>query len=507
MASGGIYDQIGGGFHRYSTDEKWFLPHFEKMLYDNAQLAQVYAHAFQITADPLFEQVSRETIEFVLRDMRSPEGAFYSALDADSEGEEGIFYLWKIEEFQKHLGKKEGKKLAQFFRFETSGNYRPEVGETVPYLNLPHVENLVLKSETVKKELGILQTIRSKRIWPLLDDKVLVSWNGLMIRALAFASSALKEPRYLKAAQRSANYILEKMRVKRRLYHNSREGENGVPGYLSDYANLSVALLQLYKVDKNEHWLKSAKSLVDDALQKFKDQENGGFYLTSSEHDVLLAREKAESDNVTPSPAGMMTESLVRLYLSTKDARYLQEAREALLYYSSDLLKSPLQSLSFMGALHTVVSQDDSKPLLKPISAAQRIKAPPSRFQLEKFPLTILANLVPKKSEILVKIQMEDGWHINSSEPYQEYLIATKVEAIPSRGYTFGSIEYPDGIDLELDFSDEGLSVYDGAVELSIPYQAESATRKIHFFLHTQACSDSECKRPEKHNIEVVIQP
>jgi uncharacterized protein len=495
IAAGGIYDHVGGGFHRYSTDGRWFLPHFEKMLYDNAQLGEVYAHAFRMTGEKVFEQVARETLDFILREMQAPKGGFYSAYDADSEGEEGKFYLWELKEIRDLLGKKQGLEFASLFRLKDSGNFAPEVGAKSS-LNHLSLKELTLRSKSIRKALSKLEKIRKKRVHPLLDDKILVDWNGLMIRALAVAGKVFKDERYLEAASQAANRILSSMVRKKRLYHNSRQGRVGVRAYLSDYSNLIAGLLELFASTRDSRWLDEAQGLTDTVLEYYLDSAHGGFYFTASDHEKLLVRQKAQGDNVTPSPAGVMTKNLLRVYDATKKTKYLTAARNSLQYYFQDISDSPLTSLSLIRGLAHFLNLSPGNP--KPSSRPE--------FLLEKHPLAIRAKAEPKQSLILMDLQLKPGWHINSSKPHQDYLIATKVEALPERGYKFLSVNYPQGKNIEVDFSDESLSVYEGKIKIKIPYEhAGKSSSPLSFYLHTQACSETECLAPEKHLIEVSL--
>ncbi len=497
MAAGGIYDHVGGGFHRYSTDGRWFLPHFEKMLYDNAQLAESYARAFSLTGDKVFEQVSRETLDFILREMSSPEGGFYSAYDADSEGEEGKYYLWGLKEVEQILGQKQAQDFAQSFGLRPGGNFIPEAGEKSA-LNHLFLKTIRLRSKPTLRALAKLRAVRKKRVHPLLDDKILVDWNGLMIRALAFAGKAFSEKRYLQAASKAANLILSTMVKKGRLYHNSRQGRVGVRAYLSDYANLIAGLLELFESTQEPQWLEKSVELADIVLEYYLDPEHGGFYFTASDHEKLLVRHKAETDNVTPSPAGIMTKNLLQIHQIQEHPRFLKAAQDALHYYFQDISDRPLTSLSLIRGLDQFLT-------IKPKKEASALTLD---FTLKSHPLEIQARALVKKKLIILNLQLKPGWHINSAKPHQSYLIATRVEPIPEHGYRFLPVDYPKGKDIELDFSDEVLSVYEEKIEISIPYRwSGKPSQRLSFYLYTQACSDSECLAPEKHLIDLSLSP
>jgi uncharacterized protein YyaL (SSP411 family) len=334
MAAGGMYDQLGGGFHRYSVDDRWLVPHFEKMLYDNALLAACYLEGWQATGDPDYARVVRETLDYVLRDMTDPEGGFHSAEDADSEGEEGVFYLWTPAEITAVLGAGRAERFCYFFDVTEAGNFegrnilhRPKGLDSAA--RILHGEPEPLRTELAESRQRLLD-VRSRRVRPRRDDKILVSWNGLMIDALARAGAALAEPRYLDAAARAADFLWSKVRdAEGRLLHYARQGRAGGVAYLDDYASLAQALVTLYETRYEERWIEAAQGLADQVLDRFADQERGGFYYSQPQAD-LLARKKDLFDSPMPSGTGLATMVLLRLgKLSGRDD-YLRAAERAL---------------------------------------------------------------------------------------------------------------------------------------------------------------------------------
>ncbi|MEX2253487.1 MAG: thioredoxin domain-containing protein, partial [Thermoleophilaceae bacterium] len=282
MAFGGIYDQVGGGFARYSVDAHWLVPHFEKMLYDNALLARACLHGFQVTGEPLLGRVCRETLDWALREMRAEEGGFYSALDADSEGVEGRFYVWTIVELREALGD-DADAAIEYFGATQVGNFEGRNilvrGEVEPD-NLPDIRRR-------------LYDARSKRLWPGLDDKRLTAWNALMISALAEAGAVLEHGEYLEAASACAEFVLTKLRdTDGRLLRSYKDGEAKLNAYLEDHAFLLEALLTLYEATFDERWFTEARDLADRMIERFGDDERGGFFETSSDHEQLVARRK-----------------------------------------------------------------------------------------------------------------------------------------------------------------------------------------------------------------------
>jgi uncharacterized protein YyaL (SSP411 family) len=294
MAYGGMYDQVGGGFHRYSTDAQWLVPHFEKMLYDNALLARVYVDAFRVTRDALYRRIAEETLDFVVREMRAPNGAFYSTQDADSEGVEGKFYVWSLQEFRSVVGA-DANLLADYFDVTDHGNWE----ET----NILHVtseadDSLLAKIAAAK---GKLYAAREKRIRPARDEKVLTDWNGLMLRAFAEAAAALGRDDYRTVAEANADFVLNTLWDGNRLLHSFKDGRARFNGYLDDYANMVDGLFALYQLTFDYKWLDAATRIADRMIEQFWDEESGGFYFTGKDHESLLTRTKDFFDNATPS--------------------------------------------------------------------------------------------------------------------------------------------------------------------------------------------------------------
>jgi uncharacterized protein YyaL (SSP411 family) len=318
MARGGIYDHLGGGFARYSTDERWLVPHFEKMLYDNALLTSVYLEAFQHTRDDDFARVARETIEYVLGRMTSPEGPFYSTEDADSEGVEGKYYVWSMAEVEAVLGADRAKTFCYVYDVTADGNW-----EEHNILNLPRTLGQAAKMlgleldglrTTLAEDRAKLLAVRDRRVPPAKDTKVLVAWNGLMIAALAQAGRVLKDDRYLAAACRAASFVLERMRKDDgRLLHTYKDNQAKLDAYLDDYADFIDGLTRLYEANGEPRWIESALGLAGIMIDEFSDPEGGGFFFTGNRHETLIARQKDVHDNATPSGNAMAATALLRL--------------------------------------------------------------------------------------------------------------------------------------------------------------------------------------------------
>ncbi|MBV8608298.1 MAG: thioredoxin domain-containing protein [Singulisphaera sp.] len=318
MARGGIYDQLGGGFARYSTDARWLVPHFEKMLYDNALLASVYLEAYQATRDPAFARVARETMDYVLGRMTDPEGGFYSTEDADSEGVEGKYYVWTLAEITEVLGPDRARTFAYVHDVTETGNW-----EHKNILNLPKTLAQASKllgrpEDELRAELdedrARLLAVRDRRVPPGKDTKVLTSWNGLMIAALAEGGRVLKDARYLEAARRAAAFVLDRMRAgDGRLLHTYKDGQAKLNAYLDDYADLIDGLTRLYETTGEPRWMTSALELAGVMIAEFADAEHGGFFYTGKSHEALIARQRDFLDNATPSGNAMAATALLRL--------------------------------------------------------------------------------------------------------------------------------------------------------------------------------------------------
>ncbi len=346
MARGGIYDQLAGGFARYSTDNRWLVPHFEKMLYDNALLAAVYLEAYQSTREPDFGRVARETIDYVLREMTSPEGAFYSTEDADSEGVEGKYYVWSLADVTAILGADRAKTFCYVYDVTEQGNW-----EDQNILNLPRTieqaarllgRDLDPLRDDLKSSRALLLAARQKRVPPAKDTKVLVSWNGLMIAALAEGGHILKDERYLAAAGRAAGFILDRMtRDDGRLLHTYNSGLAKLDAYVDDYADFIDGLTRLYEATGEPRWIESALDLARIMIDEFADPGQGGFFFTGRRHEALILRQKDIHDNATPSGNAMAATALIRLGALTGREDLTQAGRRALELVQDVLERQP----------------------------------------------------------------------------------------------------------------------------------------------------------------------
>ncbi len=518
MAHGGIYDHIGGGFHRYSVDEKWLVPHFEKMLYDNAQLAQVYAWAFHLSGDDFFRRIAKETYAFVLREMTSPEGAFYSALDAESlppvprpsspvpSKEEGAFYLWRPDEVKAILGERDGDLFCKVYGISDEPNFtNPHTGYNgcIPNLLRAPVENWAKTLNMSADELWAkldewrakLREHRDRRPRPHCDDKVLTNWNALMVRSFALGYRFLGDATYRHAAERTAEFLWTMMRrPDGTLWHSYRNGVAKVDGMLDDYAYLLVALMELHEVTGDEKWLRRARELADTMVRLFWDENEGGFWFTTQRKD-LLARSKPAIDGAEPSPNGMAALGLLRLANATKDDHYAQIAQRTLSAFGGLMVRVPRGAMTLLIALDEwrATRKEAIAPMERPI---ERIWTEPEKLRLR----------TGETVSLKVHLALAKGWHINSVEP-QPNLQPTTLSG-ESRLVTIERVEAPTAKEVRLSFADVPLRVYEGTVTFVLWLRAKSDAQGddvLTLRLRFQACDDRRCLAPAELTLQVPL--
>jgi uncharacterized protein YyaL (SSP411 family) len=358
MANGGIYDHLGGGFHRYSVDERWLIPHFEKMLYDNALISRIYFEAYQATRKERYRHVGEEILDYVLREMKSPGGGFYSTQDADSEGEEGKFYVWTRDEIKEVLGKGEGTPFCAYYGVATEGNFEGGTSTLSITSTLEKVSQLYgIAVVDLEKLLGEgrqkLYVEREKRVKPGRDEKILTSWNGLMISGFVDGFKVTENERYLNGAREAAHFILQKMGKGGHLMRVFNKGKSQVKGYSEDYAFFIQALIDLYEATFETEWLKEAEDLNQRMIHQFWDNKNGGFFFTGKENESLIARSKNPYDNAIPSANSMAVFNLIRLGYLTGEESFKEKAEQILHLFHNFLDQHPsgftqmLSGLSF----------------------------------------------------------------------------------------------------------------------------------------------------------------
>jgi uncharacterized protein YyaL (SSP411 family) len=373
MARGGMYDVAGGGFSRYSTDNFWRVPHFEKMLYDNAQLARAYLHAWQLTGDPFHQRIVEETLAFVSRELTHPEGGFYSSLDADSEGEEGKFYVWSLDEIRATLGQ-EAEFFIAAYGVTPKGNWE---GKNVLQRALDDATlaaHFSLQPADIPAQLtrshARLLAARAQRVRPGTDDKVLTAWNGLMLAAYAEAARVLGKEVYLNSAIRNAEFLLTAIRPGEQLRRAWRNGQTIDVVFLEDYASLILGLLELYQADFNPRWFSAAQELAAEMVERFPDRQNGGFFDTPADSQGLLLRPRDTQDNATPSGGALACQALLKLAAFSENGEYRDLAERALATVAGQALKYPTAYAQWLSAadfaLHPVKQVALTGPLEDP---------------------------------------------------------------------------------------------------------------------------------------------
>ena len=409
MANGGIYDQLGGGFHRYSVDAEWLVPHFEKMLYDNALLSRLFLHTYLVTGDPFYERIVEETLDYVVREMVSPEGGFYSTQDADSEGEEGKFFTWTVEEIEAALLPEDARLFMLYYGVTRAGNFEGK--------NILHVDrdagivaeaaqvSIETLQASLKRSREMLFQLREKRVKPGRDEKILTSWNGLMLRSFAEAARYLDRPDYLQVATNNAEFLLRELSRNGRLLRTYKEGRARLNGYLEDYTFLADGLLALYEASFDPRWFKEAQHLIDEAIKLFADQHNGGFFDTGSDHEALISRPKDIMDNATPAGISVGVDVLLRLAAFTGEETYRRYADDYLQPIADIMVQHPQAFGHILGALDFAISRG------KEIALIGDPKLPETRALLDVvntryLPNSILACASPEDTESIQSIPL-----------------------------------------------------------------------------------------------------
>jgi len=422
MRMGGIYDHVGFGFHRYSTDRHWLVPHFEKMLYDQAMLVLAYTEAYQITKKEIYKETAEEILEYVMRDMTSPEGGFYSAEDADSEGEEGKFYIWSYKEITKILSKDELELAARIFNILPTGNFLDEATQQKSTLNILHlkrpIEELLEEQNISKKEFDVkIEIIREKlfsqrkqRIHPLKDDKILTDWNGLMIAAFSKASRILRNKSYQQTAEKAIDFILAKLQQEDgRLLHRYRNEDAAIMANLDDYAFMIWGLLELYETSFNPKYLNEAINLNVKLIDHFWDNESGGFFFTPDDGEELLVREKPVYDGSIPSGNSVAMLNLVKLSKMTSEASLEQKADDLMKTFAKQINRIPSAFSFILSSLDFALG-----PSFEIILVAKE-----DDEEIKKFVEKIDGQYVPNKVVIIKYI--EDDQLIKNIEILKDY--------------------------------------------------------------------------------------
>ena len=546
IACGGIRDHVGGGFHRYSVDRRWDVPHFEKMLYDQAQLADVYVEAYRMTSQTpnkpmlLYKQVAEELFQFVAREMTSPNGGFYSALDAETDGIEGEYFVWDATEIDKVLGTaaksfKEAYRIKDLSDFEHGNVLRlspKRLPKPIASDKLPGVKRHGDSAETLVgsefDEFSIsrekLLEVRNKRKRPLRDEKILTCWNGLMISAYARAAAPLQHPEYIAIAEKAANFLLSNLRDPQgRLLHTYTNGHAKLNAYLDDYAFLIDGLLSLHDATEDTKWLKAAKQLQDEQLRSFMDETNGGFFFTSHHHEELIARTKNSYDGVLPAGNSVSARNLIKLAKVTGISAYREEARATIELFASNIEQTP-RGLANLALAAMELLESEAGP--KGTSRNERSQVIPAGVSDEKKvpnePLVVFADSKVQKNDelvtgraylstdklpagstckLIVQLDVKEGWHINQNPPVPNHLIPTKVSSKSKLGVKLSDPKYPEGHGFKFDGEEMEAMVYEGEViirgTLTVPESAAGQTDELEISITYQACNDTGCRPPK----------
>ncbi len=518
MATGGIYDQLGGGFHRYCTERTWTVPHFEKMLYDNGQLAELYSKVYAIDPKPLYARTIRTMLDFVLRELTAPEGGFYSALDADSEGEEGRFYVWTPKQLDQALPDKNELALAREvygvnlgLNFEKTASIltmRASMAEIAAKHKWSEKETAE-KLESIRKKLF---DVRSKRVRPFLDTKILTAWNGQMIAGFATAGRILKEPNYTVAATRAADFILTKMQTKDgRLLRTymSRDGQGSarLNAYLDDYAFFVHGLLALHDATQEKRWLDEAKSLTDAMIKWHFDELAGGFFYTSNDHEKLFARSKDQFDGAQPSGNSIAVQNLVILAKKTGDTKYAGLAKKSLEAFAGSMKANPSSLTAMMAALGdflelkiTTTSPDDD--LAKPGKAKKSDSVVKVTSDVEKPD----AN---GKQVVTITLAVDKGWYIYANPVGNADLEpnATTIKVAGKSGAKLIKTDFPKGKLKKDKVADEEIEyrIYEGKVAIKATIQRKAGDKEpVELAVKFGACSKAGiCLLPAEVKVRV----
>jgi uncharacterized protein YyaL (SSP411 family) len=499
MALGGVYDHLGGGFHRYSTESTWSIPHYEKMLYDNAQLLGLYARAFEITGRPLYRQVTLEIANYLEREMKHPDGGFFAAQDAEVDGHEGRSYLWTRQQIESLLGPERAADFLTVYRLvpmpEGDGEALRVALPVEPALERYQASDDAELLVRFAKDRAVLLKARQQRKQPLRDDKVLAAWNGLTIRGLVEAARAVNRPDFLKLAESAASFVLARLLDEDGNLHRSYiSGQVREDAVLEDYAYLADALLALHAATENPRWLTAARGLADRMVRDFEDTTSGGFYLTSGSTD-LFARPRKMEDDVEPSGPGVALRVLLTLADRTHEARYSQAAQRTIVAFGGAFERSPVAVGSAVVAVAAASSQ--------PITANGVERHPVQSLELLRSEdhVRIGARRVADDGSWVVRVTIDPGWHINANPASMPFLVATAVEIEGSDQAL--AIRYPEGTPFAPSFSPEAISTYQGAIEIPLRLPSNGSGAATEIAVRYQACDETRCLPPGISRIDL----
>ncbi len=494
MARGGIYDQVAGGFHRYSTDYEWLVPHFEKMLYNQAHLSRIYLGAWRLTGKEKYRRVVTQTLDYVLREMSSPQGAFYSATDADSEGEEGLFFTWTLKEIRQVLSAEEAKLAKSLYSISRIGNFEGRNILHLPESLEAYAENKKIDLQSLRDQLDQINAkllkVRNQRIPPLRDDKIVTAWNGMMVTAFAEAADLFDSKVYRQAAEKAGDFLWNSNRIKQGyLWRVHLDGRSSIPATQEDYAYLAEAYLALYDLNGDRIWLERAEELADALIQRFHDSEDGGFFLNEADAGITrMGRPKDDgSDNAIPSGTSVAMHVLQKLCNRSDTLTYRQQVDSLISRFAAAIEAQP-HNYAYMLSAITSHKTGELKEQAYAAQGAVRLKGELKPHSDQAMHLTL-------------SLQIPKDWHINSDQPGHADLIGTRMELeTEENGWKMGAVNYPEGRQQKLSFQETPISLYSGETTLEALVTPGSEPPKgntLEVSLRLQACNDQVCLPPE----------
>ncbi|MGA7990102.1 MAG: hypothetical protein WCC53_01595, partial [Thermoanaerobaculia bacterium] len=517
MALGGIRDHLGGGFHRYSTDAEWLLPHFEKMLTDNAQLLGVYARAASVTGDPLYAQVARETGDYLLNEMRGIEGGFYAATDADSEGEEGRYFVWDPSQIREVLGRGDGDFFCEWYGVREGGNFAEEATGRGTGASVLFLSKKISSSPGAEDRLAPLRArllaARAKRIPPSLDDKRVSGWNALAVSGFAVAARALSEPRYLEAARVGARFLLRVSRLPDGVLARTwKRGEAKIPAFLEDEAFLSLALLDLADAEgpgAGGLWHEEARAAVESLRARFRRRDGPGFTFSGAGNEALLSNGRDLFDKAVPSASGAAARALARLALTTGDRALAREARDAVDEVSWLMVRSPHGTESWFFALEALFEFEDRYGLLalaggegasRPTAGlgAGDVSSKVNVSSADGTPVRVegvaVEPKVPRgeKGALRLRMSVAPGWHLQGPD-------GLRIEAWSGSDVSFEEVSLPARLRLPDSTRDDEtgwLGTFEANLSFSVSKKASKGKRDVGVRVVFRACGEGAC-RPE----------
>jgi len=528
MAAGGMYDHVGGGFHRYSTDGQWRVPHFEKMLYNQAQLTIAYLRAYEATGDEAFADVARDILRYIDELMTGPDGQFYSALDAETDATEGAYYAWNREQIEQTLNENELALFDKAFAIapipEFRGHMHPDGGalhmrkpitELAAELGTPYAD----LRDRLDGILAKMKAVRDDRELPGLDDKVIAGWNGMMIGAYAEAGRTLGEPAYTNSARNAASFMLDRLRDDNGdLLRLWRAGVSEQPAFHEDYAFAIRGLTSLYRSTEEQRWLDAATDLADRADKRFWDDDAGGYYFAEATED-LIARSKSPRDGAIPSGNSAMANALIDLAELTKDDRWRGRAEDTLEAFSGIAAAAPAGHLHMVHAVERFLKLPEdgaadvsASAIGLPQIMSDELEAGPTTAGHARISASVEPTLIRKGQvfKVRVVVDIDDGWHINANPASSPELIATAVDIRSELPIQVDRVEYPKSVRLNPSFSPQAIEVYEGEAELMVECRLErgeyaDGANLLRVVTVYQACNDHSCAAPATEIIEVPI--